>query len=131
MTSSKVVDEHSGQNGLANAHPGNYCITETNLGEPCDLRVITIGAGAAGLNLAYQINRHMQHVTHIIYEKNPEVGGTWYENKYPGCACDIPSHNYQFTWEPNPEWNHLYVIVHIDHHLCVVPTQKLKLFAGS
>lgn len=35
-----------------------------------------------------------------IYEKNPDIGGTWYENRYPGCACDIPSHSYTFSFEP-------------------------------
>ncbi|RMJ03531.1 hypothetical protein CDV36_014938 [Fusarium kuroshium] len=83
-------------------------IPERRLGEPRHLRIVTVGAGAAGLNLAYQMERHMKAVDHIIYEKNPEVGGTWYENRYPGCACDIPSHNYQFTWEPNPDWNNFY-----------------------
>ncbi|KAH8801392.1 hypothetical protein F5884DRAFT_824508 [Xylogone sp. PMI_703] len=85
-----------------------YSISETPLGEPRHLRIITIGAGAAGLNLAYQIKKHMRNITHIIYEKNPEIGGTWYENRYPGCACDIPSHSYQFTWEPNPHWDQFY-----------------------
>ncbi|KAL4805227.1 hypothetical protein BDV18DRAFT_153027 [Aspergillus unguis] len=41
-------------------------------------------------------------------EKNDDIGGTWYENRYPGCACDIPSHNYQYTWEPNPDWSQFY-----------------------
>lgn len=86
-----------------------YEILEQPMGTPRQLRVITIGAGASGLNLAYQIERHMEHIEHIIYEKNAEVGGTWYENRYPGCACDIPSHNYQFTWKPNPSWKQLYV----------------------
>lgn len=84
-----------------------YEITEAPLGGPRKLRVITIGAGAAGLNFAYQLNRHMQNISHVVYEKNSEVGGTWYENRYPGCACDIPSHSYQFTWEPNTHWNEL------------------------
>ena len=84
-----------------------YEVTETPLGQPRQLRVITIGAGAAGLNFAYQINKHMQNISHIAYEKNPEIGGTWYENRYPGCACDIPSHSYQFTWAPNTHWNKL------------------------
>lgn len=87
--------------------PKDYNILETPLGEPRHIRIITIGAGAAGLNLAYQINKHMQNIALVIYEKNPEIGGTWYENRYPGCACDIPSHSYQFTWEPNPNWNSL------------------------
>lgn len=86
-----------------------YQVPDRRLGDPSDLRIITVGAGAAGLNLAYQLDRHMKNVDHVIYEKNPEVGGTWYENRYPGCACDIPSHNYQFTWEPNPNWKNLSV----------------------
>ncbi|KAL4947586.1 hypothetical protein BDW69DRAFT_204246 [Aspergillus filifer] len=85
-----------------------YTVKEKSLGTPRQLRVITIGAGASGLNLARQIDLHMSNVDLTIYEKNPDVGGTWYENRYPGCACDIPSHNYQFTWEPNPEWSTFY-----------------------
>ncbi|CAI7581799.1 unnamed protein product [Penicillium crustosum] len=42
------------------------------------------------------------------YEKNPEVGGTWFENTYPGVACDIPAHAYTFLFEPNPNWSHFY-----------------------
>ncbi|KAH9987205.1 hypothetical protein F4779DRAFT_611516 [Xylariaceae sp. FL0662B] len=90
------------QNGNA------YTISEKPIGEPRHLRVITIGAGASGLNLAHQIDKHMSNVDHVIYEKNSDVGGTWFENRYPGCACDIPSHNYQFTWEPSPEWTRYY-----------------------
>lgn len=87
--------------------PRQYDIQEKPLGEPRSLRVIAIGAGASGLNLGRQIDKHMSNIDLTIYEKNPEVGGTWYENRYPGCACDIPSHNYQFTWEPNPDWTTL------------------------
>ncbi|RHZ62629.1 hypothetical protein CDV55_105871 [Aspergillus turcosus] len=90
----------------ANGPP--YTISEKVLGEARHLRVIAIGAGASGLNLAYQISNHMRNIDLIVYEKNPDVGGTWYENRYPGCACDIPSHNYQFTWEPNPNWSTFY-----------------------
>lgn len=102
-----VAEERGATGGMAKGPPDRYQIVEKALGEARDLRIITVGAGASGLNLAYQIDKHMQRVTHVVYEKNPEVGGTWYENKYPGCACDIPSHNYQFTWEPNPEWTNL------------------------
>ncbi|KAL2419678.1 FAD-binding monooxygenase tazF [Exophiala dermatitidis] len=95
-------------NGLAKNDTYDYEVTEKPLGEPRKLRVITIGAGASGLNMARQIESHMKNVEHIIYEKNEDVGGTWFENRYPGCACDIPSHNYQFTWEPNPDWSTFY-----------------------
>ncbi|KID76808.1 Flavin monooxygenase-like protein, partial [Metarhizium brunneum ARSEF 3297] len=103
-----VVEDRDATGGMVKGSTDRYQIVEKTLGEPRDLRIITVGAGASGLNLAYQIDKHMQQVTHIVYEKNPEVGGTWYENKYPGCACDVPSHNYQFTWEPNPEWTNFY-----------------------
>ncbi|KAL3477263.1 hypothetical protein BJX99DRAFT_257520 [Aspergillus californicus] len=43
-----------------------------------------------------------------LFEKNPHFGGTWYENTYPGVACDIPSHLYTFSFDPNPEWSHYF-----------------------
>lgn len=97
-------------NKVSTATGSAYKVWEKPLGEPRPIRVITIGAGASGLNLARQIDAHMRNVDHVVYEKNPDVGGTWFENRYPGCACDIPSHNYQFTWAPSPEWKHLYVL---------------------
>ncbi|KAK7716065.1 hypothetical protein SLS63_011125 [Diaporthe eres] len=43
-----------------------------------------------------------------IYEKNPSVGGTWFENRYPGCACDVPSHNYVYSFEPKADFTSVY-----------------------
>jgi cation diffusion facilitator CzcD-associated flavoprotein CzcO len=43
-----------------------------------------------------------------LFEKNEHFGGTWYKNTYPGVACDIPSHLYTFTWDPNPNWSYYY-----------------------
>jgi cation diffusion facilitator CzcD-associated flavoprotein CzcO len=48
------------------------------------VRVICIGAGASGLLMAYKLQKHFQNFSLQVYEKNPEVAGTWYENKYPG-----------------------------------------------
>ncbi|KAJ6185558.1 hypothetical protein N7519_006859 [Penicillium mononematosum] len=75
------------------------------------LRLICIGAGYSGLTLAHKIDHELKlgdFVELKIYEKNPEVGGTWFENTYPGVACDIPAHAYTFLFEPNPNWSHFY-----------------------
>jgi cation diffusion facilitator CzcD-associated flavoprotein CzcO len=81
-----------------------YKILEEPLGTRQHVRIVGIGAGMSGLNMIRTLRLHLDNYEHIVYEKNPEIGGTWFENRYPGCKCDIPSHNYQFSWRPNPEW---------------------------
>jgi ribulose 1,5-bisphosphate synthetase/thiazole synthase len=49
------------------------------------LRVICVGAGASGLHLIYKMKKDFTNFTLDVYEKNPDIGGTWYENRYPGC----------------------------------------------
>jgi 4-hydroxyacetophenone monooxygenase len=66
------------------------------------LSVVIIGAGASGLCAAIQLGK--LGIPYTIFEKNAEVGGTWYENRYPGCAVDTPNHFYQFSFEPNNNW---------------------------
>jgi cation diffusion facilitator CzcD-associated flavoprotein CzcO len=48
------------------------------------LKILTIGAGLSGIQMAYQIQKNTQNVEHVIYEKNANLGGTWLENRYPG-----------------------------------------------
>lgn len=110
-----------------------YKIKEKLFGSERPLRVVALGAGAAGICLAKFLPELLHNVSLAIYDKNPEFGGTWYENRYvtisivrwnpvsqtlgnedlvpktwnepslilnpfgryPGCACDIPSHIYQ------------------------------------
>ncbi|OAL38894.1 hypothetical protein AYO20_01645 [Fonsecaea nubica] len=75
------------------------------------LRIVCIGAGFSGLTLAHKIQHELKLEDVIdlqIYEKNADVGGTWYENTYPGAACDIPAHAYTFLFEPNPDWTQFY-----------------------
>jgi hypothetical protein len=67
----------------------NYIILEQPMGSIKPVRVICIGAGASGINIAYQVSKHLKNVTLMVYEKNLDVGGTWYENRYPGCKCDV------------------------------------------
>jgi hypothetical protein len=54
------------------------------------ISVIVIGCGFSGIYLGVRIPEQLRNVKLTIYEKNAGVGGTWYENRYPGCACDIP-----------------------------------------
>ena len=70
-----------------------------------DIRVVIIGAGVTGIALYIRLLQYVPTARVTIFEKNPAVGGTWYENRYPGVACDIPSHVYQYTFEPNTQWS--------------------------
>lgn len=54
------------------------------------MSVVIIGAGFSGIYCGVRIPERLRNVKLTIYEKNAGVGGTWYENRYPGCACDIP-----------------------------------------
>ncbi|KAB8303281.1 hypothetical protein EYC80_004723 [Monilinia laxa] len=72
------------------------------------LKVRIVGAGFSGIYLGIRIPQKMRNVDLQIYDKNGGIGGTWYENRYPGCACDVPSHSYQYSFDPNPDWSSLY-----------------------
>ncbi|KAH7367036.1 hypothetical protein B0T11DRAFT_221447 [Plectosphaerella cucumerina] len=72
------------------------------------IKVRVIGAGYSGVYMGIRIPQRLRNVDLKIYEKNEGVGGTWWENRYPGCACDIPSHSYQYTFAPNKKWSGFY-----------------------
>ncbi|KAF5714437.1 monooxygenase [Fusarium globosum] len=113
-----------------------YSIRETPMGTRRKLKIIFMGMGCSGIDFAQQLERRMQDVTLVIYgtvippflylsytvlaaadhgpvgnsnlEKNSDLGGTWLENRYPGCACDIPSVCYQYSWARKPDWSQYY-----------------------
>jgi len=69
-----------------------------------DLRIAIIGAGMSGILSAIQlVEAGLDEL--VIYEKADRLGGTWRENTYPGVACDVPSHLYCYSFEPNPDWS--------------------------
>eukprot|EP01102_Stenamoeba_stenopodia_P007667 TRINITY_DN2164_c0_g1_i1.p1 TRINITY_DN2164_c0_g1~~TRINITY_DN2164_c0_g1_i1.p1 ORF type:complete len:555 (+),score=129.10 TRINITY_DN2164_c0_g1_i1:68-1732(+) len=70
--------------------------------------VAIIGTGFAGICTAVQLKRQLGIDSFIVFEKGPEVGGTWRENTYPGAACDVPSHLYSFSFETKPDWSRKY-----------------------
>ncbi|MEO1136698.1 MAG: NAD(P)/FAD-dependent oxidoreductase, partial [Pseudomonadota bacterium] len=67
-------------------------------------RIAILGAGFSGMGMAIRLLQE-GFDNFVIYEKAQEVGGTWRENRYPGVACDVPSHLYSFSFEPNPNWS--------------------------
>jgi len=76
-------------------------MTQPNLNQ--DLRVVVLGAGMSGILSGIKLlEAGYKNVT--IYEKASRVGGTWRENTYPGLTCDVPSHAYTYSFEPNAEW---------------------------
>lgn len=70
-------------------------------------RVAIIGGGMSGLCMGIAL-RQAGLEDFVIYEKGANIGGTWWENTYPGVACDVPSHLYSYSFEPNPDWSHVY-----------------------
>ncbi|KAJ4665953.1 hypothetical protein HRR87_008535 [Exophiala dermatitidis] len=72
------------------------------------LKLIYIGAGVSGILAAIRFRQAVPSLDLVIYEKNADVGGTWFENRYPGCACDVPSHAYQLSFESWPDWSDFY-----------------------
>jgi cation diffusion facilitator CzcD-associated flavoprotein CzcO len=68
------------------------------------VRVAVVGAGFAGLAVAHGLRRAGIE-DFVVLERAGTVGGTWRENTYPGCGCDIPSHLYSFSFAPNPSWS--------------------------
>src|SRR5260370_28438710 len=69
--------------------------------------VLIVGAGFSGLCMAIKrLEAGMK--SFLIIEKSDDIGGTWWDNRYPGCACDIPSHLYSFSFAPSTEWTRMY-----------------------
>lgn len=68
--------------------------------------VLIVGAGVSGLALGYRLGR--LGIPYTIVERNGEVGGTWHENRYPGCRVDTPNHFYSFSFAPNHGWRHYF-----------------------
>src|SRR3954467_685072 len=70
-------------------------------------RVVIAGAGFAGIGMAAQLLASGER-DFVVLERGTDVGGTWRDNTYPGCACDVPSHLYSFSFAPNPDWSRTY-----------------------
>src|SRR5690348_16321791 len=66
--------------------------------------IAIIGSGFAGIGAAVRLAQ-AGFDDYVVLERADDVGGTWRDNSYPGCACDVPSHLYSFSFAPNPNWS--------------------------
>ena len=83
------------------------------------LRIAIVGAGPGGICMAIRL-KDAGFDSFEILEKSGGVGGTWNHNRYPGCACDIPSHLYSFSFELKPDWTRPYasqpeILAYLEH----------------
>ena len=88
---------------------------------PDNFHVVIVGAGVSGICMAKKLKDlgirfallffAFKQITFELFprftvlEKSESFGGTWYDNVYPGCACDVPSHLYSYSWCLNPSWS--------------------------
>jgi cation diffusion facilitator CzcD-associated flavoprotein CzcO/acetyl esterase/lipase len=70
-------------------------------------KAIIVGAGFGGIGMAISLKKAGID-NFVLLEKSHDVGGVWRDNSYPGAACDVPSHLYSFSFEPNPNWSHVF-----------------------
>jgi cation diffusion facilitator CzcD-associated flavoprotein CzcO len=67
-------------------------------------RFVVVGTGFAGIGMAVRLKQAGYH-DFVVLERAQDVGGTWRDNTYPGCRCDVPSQLYSFSFAPNPDWS--------------------------
>src|SRR5207248_7321947 len=73
------------------------------------VRIAIVGAGFGGLGAAIRLKQRGMH-EFVVLERREDVGGTWYDNTYPGCQCDIPSNLYSFSFAQNPDWSRTFPV---------------------
>ncbi len=67
-------------------------------------RIVIVGSGFSGIGMAVRLLEDGER-DFVLLERASELGGTWRDNTYPGCRCDVPSHLYSFSFAPNPNWS--------------------------
>ena len=72
-----------------------------------DVRVAIVGAGFGGIGAAIRL-REAGYEDMVVLERDDGVGGTWWANTYPGCACDVAAHLYSFSFALNPDWSRFF-----------------------
>src|SRR5947209_13584305 len=69
--------------------------------------IAVVGGGFGGVGAVLMLQQAGYHDV-TVFERGERVGGVWHHNTYPGAACDVPSHLYEFSFAPNPRWSRRY-----------------------
>ncbi len=99
------VDASSHADSTASIHPAHDATTPAGGTE--HVRVAIVGTGFSGLGMAIRL-KQQGYDSFVVLERAADIGGTWRDNTYPGCACDVPSHLYSFSFALNPNWSRAY-----------------------
>ncbi|KAJ7622059.1 FAD/NAD-P-binding domain-containing protein [Roridomyces roridus] len=98
----------SKDDGPKSATASAYTAPEFSIDAYRPIKVICIGAGFSGILAAIRFQQKVPNLELNIYEKEDAIGGTWRANRYPGAACDVPSHCYQFSFEDQSQWSGMF-----------------------
>tara|TARA_S200000501_G_scaffold269378_1_gene253096 strand:- start:36035 stop:37972 length:1938 start_codon:yes stop_codon:yes gene_type:complete len=91
---------------LENTDPREVCLDSRFKKPLSEHAVVVIGGGMSGILAAIRLKQN--NIPYILLEKNPDKGGTWYENSYPGARVDIPAQIYCYSFEPSNSWQQFY-----------------------
>lgn len=87
-SSPKTVPTQSRPAAIVPENP-KLTIEGRSIDEGRPLRIVVIGAGISGILSCIRFRQRIPNIEICVYEKNPDIGGTWFENRYPGCACGM------------------------------------------
>ncbi|KAJ5643533.1 uncharacterized protein N7484_006040 [Penicillium longicatenatum] len=106
FTPAPSVTANASNKLTANEHEGKikFALEEHPVDKVRPIKVGIIGAGLTGITAGVLLPAKLPGLDLRIYDKNRDVGGTWFENTYPGVRCDIPAHAYQSGFSPNTQW---------------------------
>lgn len=97
MASKPVYDAAPANGASASVQSKSFTMRNKPIHSNRHLRVICIGAGVSGIYMAYKLKHYFTNFSLDVYEKNPDTGGTWYENRYPGCKTNLLIYRYMVT----------------------------------
>ncbi len=102
----QVFMQRSGSKTVANNHL-HPTFSDEATHDKAHVRIAILGTGFSGLGMAIRLKQRGID-DFVIIEQATDIGGTWRDNTYPGCACDIQSHLYSFSFALNPSWSRTY-----------------------